>query len=63
VDGGDAASILEVPAPSIFRVEVCKVGELLCIYRILFSKNNLGRGRGGLVPHLGQEGQGTVKTV
>jgi hypothetical protein len=63
VDGGDVANILDAPAPSIFRGEMCKVGVLLCIYMILFSRNNLGSGGGGLVPHLGHQGQGTMKTV
>jgi hypothetical protein len=38
VDVGDVANLSKVHAASIFRVEVCKLGEFLCIYGILFQE-------------------------
>jgi hypothetical protein len=34
--------------PSLFKVEVCRVGEVLCIYRFMFQKTiRSGKGRAG----------------
>jgi hypothetical protein len=47
MDVGSAVNISEVHAASIFRIEVCRVGEILCSYRFIFRKEPCG---GGLVP-------------
>jgi hypothetical protein len=44
VDVGSVLNVLEVHAASIFRAELCWVGEFSCIWRCLFG--NWGRGVG-----------------
>jgi hypothetical protein len=36
VNVGNVVDISKVRAASIFRVEVCRAGELMCIYRLIF---------------------------
>jgi hypothetical protein len=47
MDVGSTANVLEVYAASIFRVEVNRISQCLCIYR--FWSNRLMRGRVGLL--------------
>jgi hypothetical protein len=47
---GSVANVSEVYAASTFRVEVCRMGEVLCMHRILYRINS--RERGTFVPGL-----------
>jgi hypothetical protein len=49
IDMGNVANILEVHATSIFRFEVCRVGEFLYVHRLMLG----GGGEWGLVSHRG----------
>jgi hypothetical protein len=62
VDVGNIADVSQVHAASIFRVEVCRVGEFLCIYGLCFERK-LREKSGGLIPRPGQQGQCTGKVV
>jgi hypothetical protein len=53
VDVGIVADILELCSASVIRVEVCKVGEFLYMYRFMFLKE-MWKGRVGLMPYLCQ---------
>jgi hypothetical protein len=54
----------EVHTASIFRVEVCKSCEFLCIHKIMFFEKKRRENKGGgLVPHVGQWGHWTGKVV
>lgn len=46
VDVGSFLDVLEVHAGSVFRVELCRVGEFPCIRRCLFGSWGMGVGVG-----------------
>jgi hypothetical protein len=42
----------EVNVASIFRVEICRIDEFLCIYKFMFRKTKMGRERVGISCYL-----------
>jgi hypothetical protein len=55
VDVGKDAKVPEVPAVSIFMVEVWRMVEFLCMYR--FVRKSHGRRKVGVLARLGYEEQ------